>query len=86
MTMFRVVDAAGKGDMEAKMADIEAYIARYPTGVTEPRLFDKFVKYAVYSTRDIDNLLDYLLRSGRIIRVPGDKNRPAKYLVNGGKE
>lgn len=84
-TMFRVVDAAGQGEFAARLTDIETYIGRYPNGVTEPRVFDRFKHFAKFSARDVDNLVEYLVRSGRIVLERGDSHKPTKYRLNGGK-
>ena len=84
-TMFRVVDAAGQGEFAAKLKEMETYIARYPTGVTEPRLFDKFKGYAKFGEKEVDSLIGYLIRSGRIVIDRGDGARSTKYRLNGAK-
>lgn len=83
-TLFRVVEAAGKGEFAAKMDAIEKYIGRSGSGVTEPRIFDRFKGMVRFSTKDIDSVLDYLIRSNRIIRHQKDDRGVVKYTVNGG--
>ncbi len=81
--MFRVVEAAGNGEFAVHLDDMEKYIRRFPKGVTEPKVYDRFKGMAKFSRKDVDNVIDYLIVSGRILRDTKDPQRP-KYLVNGG--
>src|SRR5690606_22861119 len=77
--LFRVVEAAGQGEFSHNMDEIEAYVRRHPNGVKEATLYNRFRNLAKFSAREVDNLLEYLIKSHRILRDP----QTQKYSVNG---
>ncbi|MCK9603167.1 MAG: bifunctional DNA primase/polymerase [Candidatus Omnitrophica bacterium] len=81
--MFRVVNAAGQGEFAHNMDEIELFIRRYPKGITEARVYNRFKGLAKFSSRDVDNLIEYLLKSNRIIRSVDPDTKTVKYTVNG---
>ena len=83
-TLFDVMEAMGDGEFARKMDEIETWIRRYPKGVTEPSLYNRFRGFAKFGSKDVREVVDYLLLSGRILVETGDRSKPTKYLVNGG--
>lgn len=79
-TLFRVVEAAGEGDFNRDVNAIEAYVGT-KDGVTKPMLLTRFKGQIQRNARELDDKIDFLVNSGRIIR--GDDNR---YRINGRKE
>lgn len=80
--LFRVVDAAGQGEFAERMDEMLVYIQTRKEGATHAKLLYDFRRYAKFSMKEVDNVIDGLLRSGRINRVP-DTN-PVRYVANGG--
>lgn len=80
-TLFRVVEAAGNGDFNRDVDEIEKYVRSRPQGVTRPALLYRFRNMIVRSPRELDDRVDFLLSSGRITRKDGEGK--VKYEVNG---
>lgn len=73
-TLFRIIQAAGKGEFAKNLDEVEAYIRRFPKGVGMHKVYNRFVGLAKFSTRDVDNLIEYLEKSHRVVRSRDGKN------------
>lgn len=85
-TLFQVVSAAGEGDFNKDCNDISAYVASNPKGVTEAQVYHRFRSMIVRNSKELDDRLDFLLKSGQIVRktVEG-KGDKSVYVINGSK-
>lgn len=83
--LFRVVGAAGEGDFNRDANEIEAYIRSYPAGVTQASVYYRFRKMIDKSKRELDDRIDFLLASGRILRDSASTDA-IRYKTNGGGE
>lgn len=79
--LFRVVGAAGQGEFSGRMDEMEAYIRGRVNGATEAELLHRFRSYAKFNMKDVDAVLDGLLRSARVNKVAGDGK--VRYVGNG---
>lgn len=80
-TLFRVVNAAGEGDFNRDVNEIEEYIAQHPNGVTLPSLYNRFRSMITKSPRELDDRVTFAVASGRVRRDPQEDGR-VRYFVN----
>ena len=80
--LFKVVGAAGEGEFVRKSDDISLYIASQPSGVSQSKLYYRFRGFISKSPRELDDLVGFLLTSGRVIRE--SRNDVIYYVSNGG--
>lgn len=80
-TLFRVVEAAGNGEFNRDVDEIEKYVASLPSGVNRRTLLHRFRNKIVRSPRELDDRVDFLVSSGRINTQT--KDGVTKYTING---
>lgn len=83
-TLFRVVEAAGNGEFNRDVDEIEKYVASLPSGVNRRTLLHRFRNKIVRSPRELDDRVDFLVSSGRINTQT--KDGVTKYIINGTKQ
>lgn len=83
-TMVRVVEETSSSEFARDLNDIEAYVRSQPEGVSEARLNHRFRNMIHRSPRELQDRLDFLIRSGRI-NLDRSNDR-VKYIINGTAE
>lgn len=79
--LFRVAGMISASEFQRNAEDIVAYLSNLPGGVTHAKLYHQFRNLVVRSRRDLDDLIDWLITSGRINRYKDGQTM--KYRVNG---
>lgn len=78
--LYVVVDRIGQGEFQNDIKAIEDWIRERGGAVTSTRLFHKFKNMVKKDPRELDVRIEFLLRSGVLVRV--DKDGRTEYKLN----
>lgn len=80
--LSRVVEATSESDFSADVSEIEAYIKGQGGTVTSAKLLHRFRNMIRNSPRELDDRVNFLVQSGRVLNNRGDNK--VSYTINGG--
>jgi len=80
--LFRVVDVAGEGEFNKDANEIEAFIGS-KKGVSQAVIYTRFKSIIQRSPRELDDRIEFLVTSGRIVKNDSEKKGVFRYYQNG---
>jgi len=80
--LFRVVDVAGEGEFNKDANEIEAFIGS-KKGVSQAVIYTRFKSIIQRSPRELDDRIEFLVTSGRIVKNDSEKKGVFRYYANG---